>query len=605
MTAALRGQRLLGGVYPRNPRPEPTIVDVVHARAGDSGGYSFDNRSADGPEIVPLTFERLDENARRVAGWLSSKGVAAGERVLLTVPDGPDFLGAFLGCLYAGAIAVPVPVPDRYRVHTDRAAGVFRDAAVSAVVTDQANLAAVREWVSGQHRPRVSCGAVEEAAGFSTDWRRPVIGGDTVAFLQYTSGSTGDPRGVVVSHGNLMDNLTSQWRCLRDRFAGTAQRVVSWLPMTHDMGLVSALFTAYNGGAHLLMTPDGFLRRPLRWLTLIDEFDANATVAPTFAYDHCAARVTDDQVAGLDLSRWTTALVGAEPVRAATLAKFSERFAAAGFRPSAFVPCYGLAEATLLVTAGTALAEGPTIVRADADALAGGTLTVAEAGRPVTELVSSGPAQGCQVHIVDPDTGAPLDGGRVGEIWVRGRSVAQGYWGDPGRTAASFNTMTAAGEAGFLRTGDLGAIRDGELVVTGRRKDMLIVHGRNLYPQDLETAAAAAAPDNHAGATAVFAIDDSHVVVVQEIRPSVMRYGAGEQIAVTIQATLVRQFGIRPPCVVLVRPGAVAKTTSGKVRRSLTRQLFLDAALDLLYHHPADSQCCGEATRTLPAGEER
>lgn len=579
------------------PRRTPAnFAEVVQNRAadGDRIAYSFMGNVKYGTIDDLLSFRRLDRCARATAAWLAERGIATGDRVLLLFPAGLDFIKAFMGCVYAGAVAVPAPPPDRFRTAIDRTAGILHDAEVSAVLTDHDNLSFVTEWMSEQGHSGVPCGAVDDTMGDSDSWRGVSLTRDDLVFLQYTSGSTSEPKGVTVSHGNLLENLESIRRCYR---YDSGFRGVGWLPMTHDMGLIGqVLMTSYVGCWALLMPPTEFLRRPLRWLELIDQFNANITVAPNFAYELCVKRVTDEQAAGLDLSRWEAAVNGAEPIQAATLAAFAERFAPAGFRASTFMPSYGLAEATLLV-AGTPKGRGPVVARVDAGVLAKGRLTDPADGASQRELVSSGPVAAYDVLIVDPSTTRPMSDDEVGEIWVRGGSVSRGYWRRADLTTETFGAATSTGETGFLRTGDLGAMRGGELYVTGRLKDMMVVRGRNLYPQDLETAARTADEFN-CGASAVFALFDparntlentsENIVVVQEIKAGALRVGAVQEMTVKITTTLVQEFGIRPPSVVLVRPGIVRKTTSGKVRRAAMRQLFLDAELDAFHEELTD-----------------
>jgi acyl-CoA synthetase (AMP-forming)/AMP-acid ligase II len=569
--------------------PAPNIVDVVRRESADPDrpAYSFMGNTRSGIVDDALTYGRLDLEARRVAVWLAGRGVSSGDRVLLLFPAGLGFLKAFMGCLYAGAVAVPAPLPDRFTASIGRTAGILHDAQVTAVLSDSGNAPFVTEWLSG-HGCAVPCGAVDDLPGDPAEWRRPDLAGDSLAFLQYTSGSTSDPKGVMVSHGNLMDNLLSISRCVG---IDEGFRQVGWLPAVHDMGLIGQLLlTAFLGGELLLLPPSGFLRRPHHWLQLIDWFGANYAGAPNFAYDLCLQKVTDEQIAGLDLSRWRVAFNGAEPIRDRTLSAFAERFAPAGFQASAFRPCYGLAEAALMVTATGH--RTPMTTRADVDAFEAGRLRTPDEGARQRTLVSSGRAEGCEIRIVEPATAQPLGDGRVGEIWVRGTSVARGYWRRRDCTDETFGAVTTSGDDGFLRTGDLGVLRDGELYVTGRLKDLIVVRGRNLYPQDLEAAAGDSVTAGATGASAVFGLSDTgdDIVVVQEVKPPALRAsGAAQELSVSIRTALVAEFGIRPPSVVLVKPGAVRKTTSGKIRRSLMRQLFLQADLDPFHEDLTDT----------------
>ncbi|GAB2875265.1 fatty acyl-AMP ligase [Streptomyces mayteni] len=567
----------------------PSFIDIVqrHSTASSRTAFSFVRNARSGTVNETLTYRNLDTAARAVAAHLIANG-GPGQRVLLLFPEGLDFVKAFAGCLYAGAVAVPAPLPDRFPASIDRTAGILRDADVTTVLTDGAHRAFVGDWLAAQHMTAVAChdvGALVDDTAAA--WRAPETGTgpDDLAFLQYTSGSTSEPKGVMVSHRNLLANLESIHRVIDSTPDMSA---VGWLPGIHDMGLVGQFLSVLYAGGHLVfMPPNEFLRHPYRWLSLVSDVRATHTVAPNFAYELCLRRVTDEQVSALDLSSLSVVLNGAEPIRAATLDAFAERFAPAGFDPAAFSPCYGMAEATLLVSASPRLAT-PVTVAVDTEALAKGELTrvapEAGDGGPSRRLVSSGRPQGCEVLIVDPEGHAVLPDGHVGEIWLRGDSVSRGYWR---HDALSEETFGQPGPApgtpdGWLRTGDLGALLDGELFVSGRLKDMVVIGGRNLYPQDMEHVVQECDGRLRGCACVVFALADGSegVVVVQEARPTLFRADATAEVAGAIRRALAREFDVVPRAVLLTRPGTVRKTTSGKVRRSLMRQLYLDGAID-------------------------
>ncbi|NGO66947.1 fatty acyl-AMP ligase [Streptomyces boncukensis] len=551
-----------------------------HVQRGDRTAFSFIRDAKNGEVSNTLTYRELDASARGIAARLTADG-GPGQRVLLLFPDGLDFVKAFVGCLYAGAVAVPAPLPDRFRTAADRAAGILRDAGAGTVLTDRAHLDSVRAWLRAQGAPGTACADAGTLAGTAETRSPPAPPPESLAFLQYTSGSTSEPKGVMVSHGNLLANLESIHRTI----GGTPElSAVGWLPVIHDMGLVGQLLSVLRAGGHLvLMPPNEFLRRPHRWLSLVQEFRATHTAAPNFAFDLCLRRITDEQAASLDLTSLEVVLNGAEPVRADTMAAFADRFARAGFDPAAFSPCYGMAEATLFVS-GSPRLEPPVTAAADPEALAEGVLRPAAPGAAQRRLVSSGRPLGASVAIVDTGTGEVLPDGLVGEIRVRGAAVAQGYWRRGALTRETFGQTTAVpgAEEGWLRTGDLGAMRAGELFVTGRLKDVVIVGGRNLYPQDMEYVLQRADEHLLADAGAVFGrtAGSADVVVVQEARPVLFRSGDPEEVAGKIRRALAREFDISPRTVLLTRPGTVRKTTSGKVRRSLMRQLFIDGALE-------------------------
>ncbi|HVR99769.1 MAG TPA: AMP-binding protein, partial [Thermoanaerobaculia bacterium] len=485
-------------------------------------------------ETAHLTFAGLDARARTVAAALQERKLA-GERALLLFPSGLDFIAAFFGCLYAGVVAVPAYLPRSSR-STAKVRALAADSGARAVLTTSAETARLPDL------PAVCVDRLSEDAG---SWREPAIRGDALAFLQYTSGSTATPKGVMVSHGNLLHNVT----LIQAVFAQSADSVVvGWLPLHHDMGLIgNVLQTVFTGSRCILMPPMAFLQQPVRWLRCISRYRATTSGGPDFAYALCAQKIKPVEVAGLDLGAWETAFNGAEPVRLDTLTRFADTFAPCGFRRTAFQPCYGLAEATLLVSAGR------------------------WHGMPV----SCGRAvDGQRVRVVDPETSAPCPDGQVGEVRVSGPSVALGYWNRPAETAQVFG-VDGDGERS-LRTGDLGFLADGELYVTGRRKDLIILRGRNVHPEDVEPAVAASHPDLGAGGRAAFAVDDGReerLVVVQEAPPRAA--AAVAEIAEAARRTLMAEHEVPLHELVLVRMGTLPRTTSGKVQRHVCRARYL------------------------------
>ncbi|MET7456639.1 fatty acyl-AMP ligase [Streptomyces sp. NPDC005574] len=526
----------------------------------------------------PVSYRALDAAARELAGWLQARG-AAGERVLLMHTSRRQFTVSFLACLYAGAIAVPVPPTGGRRHHAVRVAGIVKDVAPCATFTDAALAPDVSRLLAACGYGSVPCLAAD-AVPARSEWRLPDLSPDTVAYLQYTSGSTGTPRGVVVTHGSLLANL----RALKETLdAAPGERIGGWLPFHHDMGLVGQLLLPLSlGGTSVLLSPEAFLKRPARWLEAIGRYGVTVSGAPDFAYELCARRVTDEQLAGLDLSGWRTAVTGGEPVSAATCRDFTERFAPAGFRPGALTPCYGLAEATLLVS-GERTGAAPAVRAVDGAALERDMLREPVAGRPRRTLVSCGRPAGTEVRIVDPESLDVLEDGGIGEIWVRGAGVAGGYWHERTATAETFEAVTAAGAKGYLRTGDLGAFIDGRLHVTGRLKDMIVVAGRNLYPQDMEHAVQRIS--SLFGTGTAFSVPGrrERVVMVQELRTH-KRYDLDlDRLAGDVERCLAEEFEVSVDGVLLVRPGTIRRTTSGKVERAATRRLFLNGGIQPLH----------------------
>lgn len=571
-----------------------TFTDRVLRRAADlrdKDAYFFLADAAPGAAAQRLTYAELDAEAKRIASWLQERG-AVGGQVLLLYPSGLEFIKAFVGCLYAGAVAVPAPLPGDQNNQFARLTGILRDAEVRAVLTDAAHEPGVSAWLreaGGGAGVRVLA-SDDHGEGDAGAWVQPPLSPDSLAFLQYTSGSTSEPKGVMVSHGNLLSNELAITRVL-----GTHEdtRCGCWLPAYHDMGLIGHILNPlYVGGSAVLMSPVSFLMRPVRWLQMITEYGVTVAGSPNFGYDLCLRRVTDEHLATLDLSRWEVACNGAEPVRAETVRAFTERFAAVGFRPGAFVPCYGMAETTLLIS-GSPLGQSPVFRTVEAAALERGQLHAAEPGGEARTLVSSGvidPAD-FTVKIVDPDRRTEQPDGQVGEIWVKGPSVSRGYWKRAETNTEVFDAaiVSATGtDPGWLRTGDFGALDAGQLYVTGRLKEMILINGRNLYPHDIEREVQSMHPAFTGGAGAAFSVDDGeeHLVLVQEFR----RAAAEDPAALCAEVRTRVRHEFQASCsVLLVRPGTVRKTTSGKIQRTLMRSLLLTGRLAVA-HQDLDKQ---------------
>jgi acyl-CoA synthetase (AMP-forming)/AMP-acid ligase II len=542
-----------------------------------------------------LTYGQLRDSAQDIAEWLRVRGHGPGERALLVFSPGLEFTRAFFGCAYAGLIAVPAPPPGGSRASIERLDGILASARPAMIITDDRALPDVTEWLSERsddHPPCVSIQRMEPAAGGGR--RAPARSPDALAVLQFTSGSTSTPKGVEITHRNLLSNLNLIHAHVG---AGEDLRGCGWLPLTHDMGLIGQfLYPLFVGGWCLMLPPLEFVRRPARWLALISEHGVTHTCTPNFAYELCARKVTDEQVAGLDLSRWRVALNGAEPLQAATMEAFAKRMSPAGFRLETFLPCYGLAEATLLV-AGKLNGEPLVTTSVDAAQLAARRLVPGSPDDRAATLVSSGQVLRGNVLIVEPATGVPLGDRRVGEIWVSGECVARGYWEDEEATGESFGFRTSDGRGPFLRTGDLGARDGAELYVVGRIKDVIVVHGRNVYPHDLERAAQDQAGDLVFMSTAAFGLDGEHIVLIQEVRPPRGADAALAEGASRIRRELSRRAGTGKISIVFVRPGAVRKTTSGKVSRSAMRRLFTESGLTPVYQSLSGELSAGSTGR--------
>ena len=582
-----------------------TLVDLLRTRAAEQGGDIAFTFLVDGEhEGARCTYADLDARARAIAATLGDRGVGPGDRALLLYPPGLDFIPAFFGCLYAGVIAVPAypPQPSQASRTLPRLLSIVSDADVAIVLANTNVVDAAARMMKDAPGlgaiPWLATDSLPEE--WADDWREVTIASDDLAFLQYTSGSTASPRGVMVSHANLLHNLAyASHAADRDR----STRSVSWLPVIHDMGLIEGVLGPVFGGyPTFLMAPASFLHRPIRWLRAITRYRASTSGGPNFAYDLCVRKITDVQREELDLSSWRTAYNGAEPIRAETLEAFHARFKDVGFRWRSFYPVYGLAESTLLVSTGGRNYE-PVILDASTDSLARGQLKIARAPTTGTRpLVSSGPVSfGTRVLIVDPDTRQRCADGRVGEIWVASPSVARGYWRRDSETHETFNARLAGGEGPFLRTGDLGALHDGELFVVGRLKDVLIVRGFKHYPQDIEHTAERQHAAIRPGCSAAFSIDaeDGEVVVLAievdrrhapQLDDPAERDACLAAIIDRVRAAVVDHHGILLSAVSVLAHGAMPKTSSGKVRRRACRDAFSDGSLDELARWVAEPE---------------
>ncbi|GHG99655.1 fatty acyl-AMP ligase [Streptomyces lanatus] len=554
-------------------------------------------------EVERLGYEQLDARARAVGALLADR-TAPGAHVMLMYPSGLEFFAVFLGCLYAGRVAVPAPLPDTDRRALRRAEGIIRDAGIGLILSDASRRPALSEWLAGAEPERqVECVATDKDVPPAPDDWSPVSQDlSATAYIQYTSGSTSEPRGVVISHRNLLHNLLS----IRERLVpdevldelrhDPAPTGAGWLPHYHDMGLVGMLLSPLASYGNLVFcSPVAFIAHPELWLRMISRYRAFYTFAPNFGYDWLLRSLKGTQLTDLDpeldLDCLRYALSGGEPVRADVLGAVARRLAPVGFRTDIWAPGYGLAEATLLVT-GTRCGQGPTVGRFDRDALEAGQALPAPDG---VELVASGRPSGVDVRIVDPVTSHPVKDGQVGEIWVRGDSVALGYLGNPRATAEHFAATTADGEGPYLRTGDLGFFQEDELYVTGRAKDLIIVNGRNIHPQDIERVGETADPAT--GPSAAFALPDSsgreHIVLVQEIRPRQLDGRSAATLAGLIRERVARDLRLAVR-VVIVGPMSVPRTTSGKIQRSRAREELRASRLGALHSDLVASDSCIE-----------
>ncbi|WP_281404514.1 non-ribosomal peptide synthetase [Pyxidicoccus fallax] len=567
---------------------------MLETRARTLGEQPLYTFLEDGGDDTVLSYAGLDLRARRIGAALQSLA-KAGERAVLLYPPGLEYVAGFFGCLYAGLIAVPAYPPDPTRLDRTlpRLRAIIRDARASVVLTT----AFIQEMGEGLFEGAPELASLRWVAtdalaeGTESGWLRPDPRGDTFAFLQYTSGSTGDPKGVRLSHGNLLHNLglISHAFQVRDDSVG-----VIWLPPYHDMGLIGGILQPlYAGFPVALLSPLAFLRRPRFWLESLTRFGGTISGGPCFAFDLCVRKVPPAEREGLDLRRWELAFCGAEPIRPEVMTRFVEAFAPNGFKAGALYPCYGLAEGTLIASGGRK-GEGVLTRSWDAAALERNEAVEAREAGSARPLVGCGGTMPDQtLFVVDPDTRRPCPPERVGEIWVSGPSVAHGYWERPEESEATFGATLEGDASGqrFLRTGDLGLMRDGELFVVGRRKDLIILRGRNLHPQDLELTLERSHPALRPGCGAAFSIEvdgQERLAVMYEVDPR--KAWTPEEVVAATRRGLSETHEVQLHTLVLIEPGALPKTSSGKIQRRACRaELLAGTARALLTWSEADA----------------
>jgi acyl-CoA synthetase (AMP-forming)/AMP-acid ligase II len=562
-----------------------SLVTLLANRAEtqpDDRAYLF--LSDRGTEEAALTFSQLHDAAQALAARLT-KTAKPGDRAILVFPPGLEFLVAFFGCLIARVIAVPMMVPRRQSAR-DSSAGIMANCEPVVALTSpafairadlQARFASEQiQWLSVE---------LTQIARGAADLPQPLP--EDIAFLQYTSGSTSDPKGVAVSHANLLANL----EMIRLSLGNTRQSTyVNWVPLYHDMGLIlNALEALYVGALCVLMAPNAFMQRPLNWLRAIHHYRAEVGCSPNFGFDLCVSRYRADQMEDVDLSSWKVALNGAEPVHSETIKRFNETFAHHGFNPNAAFPAYGMAEATLLIAGGRRGADHMTL------AVSRSGLQAHAVRAPLDEadvqtLVGCGRALiGERIAIVDPDSCRRLPSGQVGEIWVNGPNVARFYWRNAEVSTTNLNAQIADEDdrANWLRTGDLGFLDEAsELFITGRIKDLVIIRGINHYPQDIEHTVQALHPALRQNCGAVFSVPDDEgaesLVIVQEIERTERNRIDPVEMTGLIREGVTDQHELFARHIVLIRQGMLPKTTSGKIQRSLARRLWLEGRLDAM-----------------------
>ncbi|MDY7093375.1 MAG: SDR family NAD(P)-dependent oxidoreductase [Acidobacteriota bacterium] len=575
-----------------------TFVDVLQRRAQEQPQRRAYTYMVDGDEEgAQWTYGELDRRARAVAALLAQRHRPGERALLLYPPGGLDFLAGFYGCLYAGIIAIPAPPPDAARLKRSlpRLQTIVEDSEAS-IILGTAGILELLEKVDDSlpalgRLPRLA--TEKTPVDWSEEWRRPELTAETLAYLQYTSGSTSAPKGVMIGHSHILHNLSYNRR--RWNY-GSESAATTWMPYFHDYGLVEGLMQpAFSGIPAYILSPLAFLRRPLRWLQTISRYRVTHSAAPNFGYDHCVERIPEKRRKGLDLSVWRVASCGAEVIRAETVERFLKAFEPCGFRRSAFYPAYGLAEATLLVTTRETREPQARVLEVDAAGLEEGRVEKALPGATVRSVVSCGTANGdVEVVIVDPETRRRRPTGVVGEVWTASPSVAGGYWRRERDSEPVFRARLVQGDGSesdttYLRTGDLGFLQDGELYVSGRMKDLIIIRGSNHFPQDIEVTVESCHDLLRTNSCAAFSVEEGgeeRLVVAAEVersfQPDQLEELAGAVRQAVSEAHDIEVWGLR-----LIRRGSILKTSSGKIQRAGTRQAFLDGELEIVAEHTA------------------
>ncbi len=558
------------------------LVDLLQRRAKEAPEFTPFIFLRDGvSDEQPLSHRLFDEQARCVAAHLQARGLK-GERLLLLFPQGIEYLIALFGCFYAGVIAVPA-YPPRNNRNLLRLQAIMKDCDARFILADQKGV----EYMEGMREDfsAYTFLPMEELTGTPAEWVPHQVGLDDVAYLQYTSGSTGDPKGVIIRHENVMANV---YGCMQT-YIPNLKRVVSWIPMYHDMGLISMLSYFVLGNVECyFMAPVHFIQRPVRWLMAATRYRAEFILGPNFAFDLCCEKIADEQLENIDLSSIRSVVSGSERVRWRTIQAFCERFGPVGFPKTGFLPSFGLAEATLIVTTSAldkkakvkAPESGQSLLAWDDPALQG--------ANPEQVQVSNGePVNGAKVVIIAAGTTEPCPEGTEGEIWVSYiNSIASGYWERPAESKDIFDNYTATGDGPYLRTGDLGFLMDGELFITGREKDLIIIRGANYYPDDIEEVVEHAHPALQDNGCAAFAIEKSgreRLVLVQEVRRTEWRNADEQEVVDAIRQAVSEVFEIQPYAIALIRPMSLPKTSSGKVQRYAAREDYQNGALRIMH----------------------
>lgn len=563
------------------------MVELLRYRAKHQGAEKAFIFLKDGEEEdAYLSYKMLDEQAQAIASKIQEHATK-GATVLLCYPNSLDFISAFFGCLYAQAIAVPALAPTSHRNAKDRLESIAQNSNAKLMLSTTSGLAIMGEWYQSSEKLKdIELLTTDNLEVDSSKFveKSAEINEESTAFIQYSSGSTNTPKGVLVSHSNLLNNM----HVMEKLYNYSSKSVfIQWVPLYHDLGLIGHILqTIYLGARCYMMTPEAFLQKPARWLQAISRFKGTVTLAPNFAFDQCVRLISKEQRSTLNLTGLKVAAIGAEPIRADTIARFAETFQDCGFRKDMFYPTYGLAEATLIVIVGSQPGK-PIIKSVKASALEHNRIVPADDEKDCHQLVSSGQiGYKHKVLIVDPISKKICAPDQVGEIWIQGSSVAQGYLNAPAETQEVFKASTRDENLGFfLRTGDLGFMQEDEIFVTGRLKELIIINGANYYPQDIEHTIYHSHPAIRIGCGAAFSVEVANsekLVIVQEIRENQLSGLNSSEVISAIKNKVWEHHKLAPHAVILIKPGMLLKTTSGKIQRKAMQIKFLKNELDAI-----------------------
>ena len=583
---------------------DKTLVKLIQRRLEENPDrVVFRYRHDDGSHWCDVTYRLLDQHARRIAFRLK-KDYQKGDRAVLLYAHNPEFFYAFLGCIYAGLIPVPGNPPTKHR-HFTRLMSIVKDSGAKLILTEDL----IYGFIGGSYEDAditfISTEQIEEERrDVSVENPMP----DDIAFLQYTSGSTGQPKGVMVSHYNMVYNV---W-CICEAAAIRKEAVkVDWLPSFHDMGLIAGYILAIMGNFETtFLSPVAFLKNPLVWIKVINEMRGNYTSVPNFALGMVAEKIEDAQLEGMDFSCFDQIYCGGEPVRKKTVDHFQDKLGPFGLKDTAVYPCYGMAETVLMITVKGRNEENMTIC-VDKNLLTRGRVKLSQKTKDASSwLYSCGRTWGdTRIEIINPQTMNPCGLDEIGEIWLKGSIVTKGYWEKPEANAVVFNgTISSSGENGFLRTGDMGIVLDGHLYVTGRLKDMLIVRGRNFYPEDIEHSLEGCHKALRLNNCAAFSVDGENrenVILVQEVYEEIIQQVDAEEVVDAMRKRITESYNIETDAICLISSRKLPKTTSGKIQRQECKRMYLASEFNVLHvwNRPVENVTWGKVPMDAGAPE--